>query len=59
MNELARGQALEIIKDHGITATQQTAVLNGEWVKSGTSFFEEVGDKSRYTAKEVFEFLGY
>lgn len=53
-------QVIRIIKKHGWNSVhQQTAVKDGEWVKEGSSFFEQVGDKDIYTIKEVKEWLGY
>jgi hypothetical protein len=56
---VTKARALKIIEQHGWTPTQQTATYQGEWVESGTSFYETVGNKEEYTRREVYVWLGY
>ena len=56
---ISHDKALSIIANHGWTGTDQTATFNGQWVESGTSFYEMVGNKEEYTRREVYVWLGY
>lgn len=59
MKTYTKQQALRILNNHGIKPTAQTAVLNGVYVESGTSFYENLGDKASYTETELRNWLGY
>ena len=56
---ITKSQALRIIARHGWEPTQQTATYEGEWVESGTSFFETLGNRKQYSEKKIYEWLGY
>ena len=56
---VAKARALKIIEQHGWTPTQQTATYQGEWVESGTSFYEMVGNREQYSINEIYQWLGY
>ena len=62
MNQLAtisHDKALIIIANHGWTGTDQTATENGEWVLSGSSFYEMLGTRHAYKLADVRSWLGY
>ncbi len=56
---VTKARALRIIEQHGWTPTQQTATYQGEWVESGTSFYEMVGNREQYSISEIYQWLGY
>ena len=56
---VTKARALKIIEQHGWTPTQQTATYQGEWVESGTSFYEMVGNREQYSINEIYQCLGY
>ena len=56
---VTKARALRIIEQHAWTPTQQTATYQGEWVESGTSFYEMVGNREQYSISEIYQWLGY
>jgi hypothetical protein len=56
---ISHAKALSIIANHGWKATDQTATFNGEWVDSGTSFYEMLGTRHAYSLRTVKAWLGY
>ena len=56
---ITKAKALRIIANHGWEQTQQTATYNGEWVESGTSFYEMLGNRKQYSTKKIYQWLGY
>ena len=58
--KINKSKALETIKEHGWkSGHEQTAVLNGEFVESGSSFFEALGNKAEYILSDIAVWLGY
>ena len=56
---ITKSKALQIIAEHGWEPTQQTATYKGEWVKSGTSFYEMLGNRKQYSTNQIYQWLGY
>ena len=56
---ITRTKAINIIKQHGNKPTDQTACRNGVMLESGSSFFEQLGNKMYYDSKVLAEWLGY
>jgi len=57
--KISKSLAVELVRRHGWDATQQTAILNGDWVAGGSSFFETLGERDEYVLGEVLSWLGY
>ena len=56
---ITHNKALKIIADHGWSPNDQTATYNGEFVKSGYSFYEMLGNQKTYKLSNVMYWLGY
>jgi hypothetical protein len=56
---ISHARALAIIASHGWTGTSQTATFNGEWIASGSSFYEMLGTRHAYQLATVKAWLGY
>ena len=56
---ITKAKALQIIAKHGWEPTQQTATYEGEWVESGTSFYEMLGNRKQYSTNQIYQWLGY
>ncbi len=59
MRMITRKEVLEVLKEHGWKATDQTEALNSEWVQSGSSFDDVYGVCERYDLDDVLVWLGY
>ena len=59
MSRISHNRALRIINNHGWSPTDQTATINGEWVAEGTSFYEMLGQRESYKARDIWQWLGY
>lgn len=59
VNMVSKAKALRIIAKHNWEPTQQTATYKGEWVKSGTSFYEMLGNRKQYSTNQIYQWLGY
>ena len=56
---ITKEKALQMLKNHGWNPNQQTASFQGVTVKSGFSFYENLGNKKEYRLKDVLLWLGY